>query len=219
MRRRRRIFRRRRRYGSMKRTIRRVVNKMSETKFYISPGLPSSISSLAWTYLFPYTDQGSDSFSKRIGRKIAITSIQLHGTLQGGQSGSGADDKINTVRIICANFRLNGLAALSTFNPFSTATLSTPILKSGEFGSNYNKIYYSKVMTLASPGPATAGYMPAFRRVHIKILLKKPIIVTYNDNGYEFPNQIPGIAFLSDSSVIPNPGFTDGYCKFTYKDI
>lgn len=217
--RRRRIFRRRRRYGSMKRTIRRVVNKMSETKYYISPGLPSSISSISWTYLFPFTDQGVESFSKRVGRKIAITSIQLHGTLQGGQSNLATDDKINSVRIICANFRLNGLNALSTVNPFSSATLSTPILKSGQYGSYYNKIFYSKVMTLSSPGPDSTGYMPAFRRVHIKILLKKPIIVTYSDNGYEFPNQIPGIAFLSDSALAPNPGFTNGFCKFTYKDI
>lgn len=192
---------------------------MSETKYkFNSP--PGSIGSVltGWTYDYPSITESVGQIGSRIGRKIAITSISLCGTLCGGQSNTGVDDKINTVRIVGLNAVLNNEAVTAVL-PLSGIGLSDPLWKESGVSQGIRKIWYTKVITMASPGPDSVGYMPAFRRIRMKHVFRRPLVIHFADDSANYPNVLPFICFLSDSTAMPNPGFTNGYIKYTYKDI
>lgn len=215
----RRKFTRRNRRTGLKKTIRRVVNRMSETKRFQYPmQLTFNAITTSWTYAPPTISQSTAQLGSRIGRKIALTSMSFCGTLRGGQSNISTDDKINTVRIVCLVAKCNG-DQVSSLTPLSGVGISDPIWKTGPVGANYSQLLLSRVITLASPAPDSVGYMPAYRRIRWRHVFKRPLVINYTDDSPNFPDKIPFICMLSDSSLPPSPGFTDGYMKFTYKDI
>lgn len=192
---------------------------MAETKraYYPLASAFGSISS-TWQYFSFALGQGLDSLGQRIGKKIAITTVSFSGLLHGGQSNLATDDKVNSVRMVVMDCRLNN-QALGTLTPLSGIGISDPIYKTTAIGAMYSKIHYSKVINLASPGPDSTGYMPAIRHVKFRHVYRKPLIINYQDTSSTYPDKMPFICALSDSVLAPNPGFTNGYIKLTYKDL
>ena len=211
---------RRRRYRARRRRSRGLANKIKnvlyrnvETSQYVADlnTLYSDIPN-SWGYYYHVPLQ-SISLSKRIGRKIVMTGIELRGVLRHGATNSTFDDKYNVVRIII------GVAPYQpgVFQPLGSLSLHEPLERVRNQGQLISKKLYDRVITLQSPGPDSTGYMPHLKTIRIKRRMRLPVL--FADDGANYPDKVLFIAIKSDSSAAPNPAFVQGWIKFTWKDI
>jgi len=151
-------------------------------------------------------------FSQRRGRTISINSIVIKGQLVGGQGISSADDLRNTVRMVL----WQGVPAASLAT--SGITLNMPC--EPPFVQGMQRLLADKQIILASPGPGpVAGVMPAVRNIFIRYKFKTPLKVTYADDNAGSFDKVIYFSMLSDSSVVPSPGFVNGYYQIKYTDV
>lgn len=231
-RRRRRTYRRcfRRRPTRARRFIRRRYGKRRSLKLFetkcqqydLTSGSFNSIGHENWSVsqIFnPSSDlanaaavEGREFYPLRIYSKNA--------TLTGGQGASSTsvnpDDQYNNIRIVIfsttqATVDSTNLSSVQLDTPFSTRypLLTNPNLTG--LRVHYDKFIRTKANFAMGAGEYTANLYPVY--INIKLPLRK---------HYKNPNgtwsRTYWIAALSDSLVIPNPGFITGRLLCTWKD-
>lgn len=210
---------------SIKRVVKRVLSQAAEKKIAIAT-LPAAFSSITstWTerWLTSSIVLGTDDF-QRIGRKIRVLSIEVHGTLQNGYGGA-TGDVWNQVRFHCGLWRYN----TSVSNPLAAdaITFNNPISKNG-FGTTQMearliKNYKDKTINFNPPhtfdnAGAYQYTFPVVRSFKWYKRFKKPVVITYDSAGN--PRSDILMAVMSDSLVASNPGFINGWLKIMYDDI
>jgi hypothetical protein len=150
--------------------------------------------------------QGLDTFKNRIGDVITTKHLMLTGSLVGAQVGGVTDDVRNIVRI-CLFWGNPGLAP-----SFTVSSLFGP-----DFFPGIDKVEYDKCIVLTSPGKDTVGYIPSQKLISFNVNI--PNSVRYYGNGLgTVTSRSLYLAMVSDSGVIPHPGFVSGQAVLTYLD-
>jgi len=148
--------------------------------------------------------------SQRIANSIRLLSMGWEGQLVGGQSNISTDDQRNCFRITVA--RLNK-GATATF----LASYTVNQVLDSRYIAGLRHVLYDKVISMASPGKDSTGYMPAC--VVSRGALRFNEIVNYTGTGTDAEStDIIVLAMVSDSNVVPNPGFTSGSLVLRFAD-
>lgn len=156
----------------------------------------------------------------RVGRRIKIKSIQIRGIIQGGQQNSITDDAMNTVRIVVGTYD-GGQNSTTTPLADASCSISSPIARTLNTGARLQRKHCDRVITLASPGPtgsSPGGYMPALRHFNFYRKFKYPFIIDFSSATANYPSRRLIVSMISDSSVSPNPFFSQGFFKVVYED-
>lgn len=161
-----------------------------------------STTSFAVDFL-PLITQGTAA-NQRIGRRILVTSVEIEGTLVGGQVASALDDSYNVIRILVGvssswATSMTGISLSTVLGPGRTAGLE--------------RMLCDKFVTLKSAGADSTGYLPAVQRVCIRVPVNQ-----YFDIYATTALPTIGVCMVSDSGTVPNPGFTDGQMKISFTD-
>lgn len=215
--RRRRVFRRRR---FATRRIRNIVARAAEHKSY-QVTLLSQFPSISSTWsefdiLGPLT-QGLDAFGNRIGRSITVIGLQLKGTIFGGATGaSGVDDLYGTVRMCL--LRMKQAKTGSALTPLATSgqTISSPLSRLSVPGLQH--IYRDKYIPFTNQPFSATGAAAAHRNINIYLKFRKPLRVEYTATGANHNQTQLYLSFISDSGVVPSPGFSNGWARLFYTD-
>jgi len=104
-------------------------------------------------------------------------------------------------------------------NPLATlgATLNTPPLRELAYKPPTLRILWDKTIVIHSHD-GMIGYIPGVKYIHKKIVFRKPIKVSKNP-GTTYVNKDIRFACLSDSTAVPNPGFTSGFIRARWIDV
>lgn len=199
------MYRRRRRSGRRELKLRYLL-------------LPSSISN-AWAST-PTGDVGvavqiwpGNQSNQRIGRKIYLKNLVIRGSLISGATGaSTVDDAWDAVRIVILWAAPN--TTIGARLDASGTGLYTPI-RNQDF---VNRVIFDKVYTLRSLISLGSGnFVPAVKEIHINKRLNKTI--TFNDTDQYVLGRELYVMMVSNSSAIPNPGWSEtSYAKIQYYD-
>lgn len=191
--------------------LKRQITQIQETK-YAAEYLSNVFAAItgAWNTWDPIANivEGTDIFDERIGRRIAVTEFFMYGMLVGGCSNIAADDKYNCVRI-------TGVVTGDN-NPMGAATINDIVGKRME-GIEVERKFLDKYIVLNTVGSDSTGYIPNVRLVKIYKKFKKPIIIDFSQGNV--PNKKIIISAISDSGLVPSPGFTVGHIAVHYKDV
>lgn len=152
--------------------------------------------------------QGTDDY-QRIGRQIRIVEIGYRGTLVGGQSNLATDDKYNFVRMTFLKGDTDKMYDVLSSSPPTVTGRLTPGLIAG-----LDRVLTDQVISLPSPGRDSTGYMPPIRVVS----LSKQVNIVVNFGASAYPTPAVSLMLVSDSSLVPHPGFTDGYAYVKFVD-
>ena len=168
-----------------------------------------------WDALGPIT-QGSDA-TNRIGRRIALKWVRFKGVLVGGAVGAGGvDDYYNRVRLCCyiGNYAKTG----SVLTPMFTTgfTRNTPLRSTNLAG--HRKTLLDSWMGLTNPPYGANLCAAGTRDVDFFYRFKKPLIVEYSGAGAHTNGTSLFFAMITDSSGVPNPGFSDGFVEIGFTD-
>jgi len=160
---------------------------------------------------------GTGSIGNRVGRKIAVTGLQIKGVLFGGAVGTGGfDDYYNTVRLVVLGFRSNKTGAALT--PLSTTGLgfNSPLVKMSLPGLAH--VFRDQMIGITNMPYGAGNCAPGHRMINIYIRFRKPLVVQYTTAGADTNQYQLYISMISDSAAVPSPGFTQGFYKLTYTD-
>jgi hypothetical protein len=153
--------------------------------------------------------QGTD-YNQRLGRAIVIRRIAFSGTLVGGQVGVNIDDAYNTMRFSFVRALPATSWLASTYNVSSVLDPRTV--------KGLESVVHDKIVCLSSPGVATGpGYIPATRRVVMDKAVSEPVSYVGTLVGTSNSTCLWLIA-VSDSTIIPNPGFVSGVISIYFTD-
>lgn len=208
------------------RRVKRIANAASETKHLDNTtDLNVTFGSVSTTWqesAFEHISQNT-SGSGRIGTKIAIKSLWIEGIFAQGSSGTAADDMYNILRIVIALWR-QPEAGETPFQSQSVTvpTLNDPIVKGDDTCHGMIKKYYDKTFRLESNGVERAsgdGYVPKLYKFKYYKRFKKPIIMRWPGSNGTTPSCRLILSMISDSAIIPNPGFLSGFWRMTWKDL
>jgi hypothetical protein len=146
----------------------------------------------------------------RIGNVIRTTEIGFNGTLVGGQSNVIADDPYNSVRVLV----LEGNTALLTTNValFTMSAVISPATIPG-----LRQIHYDKICDLVPPGRDSTGYMPAVRVFNWSKKISRQIAYTGAAANTDYLNSFC-IVMVTDSAIVPHPGFENGSAFVNFVD-
>lgn len=142
---------------------------------------------------------------QRLGRRIHPKSIQIRGLLQGGQSNVVADDPYNLFRIVVLWGTPN--------TAFSTITYNGPI--EPRLIPGLQRVVVDRYIKLATTARDSVGYIPALQHVDIHLPLSGEVDF-YDEVGNFTTSHSLYIYMVSDSVLIPHPGFVDGYWAFEF---
>lgn len=224
-RRRPRRFRRRlqRRFNrfNRRRGLRSYVDKIIRShaeKKYLHWNLPTSFGSIntSWTELNMSSISSGTDNDEFIGREYRIKKIYFYGYLQGGQTGDIGDDANNFVRIIVAHWSSGaGLTPCTS----QAITLNTQVQKN-LYPQHLKKKYFDRLISLTSPGvDVTDGaFIPARKKIKYMHVFRGPgLRIRILADGAQQSRLF--LSMLSDSGVIPNPGFVSGHIQMQYYDV
>lgn len=216
--RRRRMFRRRRSMRkvptTVKRYVRRQVNKNVENKFKLADMTTnfSSVGSANWTELELNTIATGTAISERVGNEVKLMGFALDGTIVGGQSNLASDDNRNTFRIVLALWDATNAVPLAT----NGANLSSLITSRTVAGKGLIRKFIDKTFNLPSPGRDSTGYMPSMKRIHIFKKLYR--IIKYYGSATTNGNNKLILSMISDSALVSHPGFVNGRWSLYFQD-
>jgi len=155
---------------------------------------------------YQWVAEGTEDY-QRVGRVIIARVAVIDGVIAGGQSNIATDDAYNVVRLGC----VLGAPGLN----MSGLTVNTPA-DPRQF-TGVVAFLWDQKFVLQSPGRDSTGYMPALKQVRKTIRLNRPLHYTSNATG-----TISGYDFVfyavSDSSLVPNPGFVAGIFEGRFTD-
>jgi len=211
----------------MKKTIRRTVISMAETKSAIY-----NINTLWGTILTAWKDtvlspsQGGLS-TQIIGRRFEVTGVKLRGILVGGQQNTVNDDPWNYIRCMVAVFDGDSATLTATqrwpqlnFGMTSPIRLRAPVEPMDGSTQYIRRILADKLWVVKAPAKNSTGYMSGTKAVHLSLRFKKPIIINYlNESSTIKPDKYLAIGMCSDSGTFEHPGFLSGSIEWTWKDL
>lgn len=203
--------------NTIKSIVKRQLTALSETKMKQVSNLLTDFGSIGNEWInIPLTNITSGSeYNNRVGSKILLKSIEFRGVLITGADETAFDDEYSIVRILLT--RWDG----ETITPFSTTAghgIGIPINRVIANAPGMKNKYYDKYITLnvsCTERGGGDGYAAQARTVYFKKVFKKGIPITYT--GTQTSDKF-FLSMISDSSIVPNPGFATGYCMITWKD-
>lgn len=196
-----------------------TVARMPEMKhFDASLGGWGSIST-TWTEIdfLAYIQQGQD-YNARIGRQIDLQSITMKGTLHGGAIGTGgADDYYNGFRLTV--YTHAGGKSGTGLTPLGTAGIvQSQKIDAGNV-PGLLKILKDEYIGFTNR-PYGAGLCAAdHHEINFYHRFNPPLRVNYAGTGLNWDQIGLYLACISDSTGVPNPGFTMGYWAIRYTDV
>lgn len=220
----RRVYRRRRyRKGgriATKRFVYRAIHKNIENKMVTSSltQLFNSISN-AWIERDICTLAAGTSEGTRVGDRVTVKSIEIKGVIAQGSNETALDDPYNNVRMVIGLYDTAGATPLAT-NPSGAITINTPF-RPGWVCDTLRKKYLDKYIPLQITSTEKGGgdgYTPGVRTIRYYKRFKRGLQISWSDSTANYPKSRLMLAFISDSSAIPNPGIISGYCVVTYED-
>lgn len=199
--------------------VKRALDTNTEDK-ETSVTMASGFSSIGntWAEYNPFPIAQGVQRSQRVGNRIRLKSLELRGTIVAGAVESALDDPWNVVRIVIGLYNLTNTT--NTPMTYATIGINDPISPSRLLGNLVKKIYYDKYIPLQVTGSAksgSVGYAPTVRAWQFKKYFKN-VFINYIDTGITNPNQQVFISMISDSSGVPNPGFTLGWIRAVFED-
>lgn len=203
--------------NTIKTIVKRQLTTFGETKMRQCSNLLTDFGSIGAEWInIPLTNitPGTEYYN-RVGSKILLKSIEFRGVLVAGADETAFDDEYSIVRILLT--RWDG----ATTNPFSTIqghSMGIPINRVIANAPEMKNKYYDRYITLnvsCTERGGGDGYAASARTVYFKKVFKKGIPITYS--GAQTSDKF-FLSMISDSSLVPNPGFATGYCMITWKD-
>lgn len=197
----------------VKRYVRKAIHRNVENKFG-NYDLTSAFGSVgnSWSETeFTNIAQGT-TVNQRVGQNITARALSINGVIAGGQVNLATDDKVNTVRMVLALWDSTTATPLSA----NAATINSYISKEQSAGRGLIKKYMDKVITLSSSGRDSTGYLPVVK--HIRKFIKCRSYIRYTASGSTTASRKLILSIITDSSVVPHPGFTQGFMTFFYED-
>lgn len=181
---------------------------------YLAIMLPSINN--AWTeHVLTNISPGS-SGNNRIGRRISVKYLELRGVLAGGDSSSPADDPFSVLRIVLGIWKTQ-----STPLTTATVTMNMPIMKSMNGCQGLEKKLYDKFIPLnvaSTESSGGDGYAPLIRTFNFKKYFKKPLVITFGDDTSNTSDHNIVLSCMSSSTLVPHPGFVNGYYMISWED-
>lgn len=155
--------------------------------------------------------------TNRIGRRIQIHSFRFRGVLTGGANGSGpVDEYYNNIRLMIyvTTATKSGIA----LTPASTAgyVLNTPLNKN--YMPSLQKVLYDKIYGMTNQPWASNSCAPATREIDFYKRFKKPLICMFTGDTVQFNQTQINVSMVTDSTVVPHPGFSSGYIEVGFFD-
>lgn len=148
--------------------------------------------------------------NQRIGRSIKLRSLDVYGTLIGGQINLVTDDRYNTVRITVFTGQPGLLPASINWNLNAIADPRTC--------NGVERVLYDEVVTLRSFSRDSTGYMPAQKGVRFCVPLKgRRQLFSGLASGSQSCSTVY-LYMVSDSAAITNPGFVSGVASISWID-
>lgn len=201
----------------VKQIVKKEIDSAIEDKFRVI-SLPASTwgsVSTSWAEgALEQIAQGTNQ-GQRIGNKIQIKSFEINGVLTGGQTvpHTNLDDEINRVRMVMGVY--NGYQNVT---PMTTSgiTSNTPVDHTTCRGLGYR--FYDKWHVLTSDNDLSVGWQVTSKPFRYVKRFKRPLTINYSDTGANTANKALVISMISDSTAVPNVGFTHGYLKVIYQD-
>lgn len=165
----------------------------------------ASVGTTTVTYNVSQIAQGA-TLNQRQGNLAVVRELMLDGVLRGGQSNLATDDSVNAVRMIV------WVGAIGATPGYGFGTWPNPNTITG-----CERILYDSMFTLTSPGRDSTGYMPASRRVRFRLPVNVvcPFTSAAANSG---SMHAVYLSMVTDSSLAPNPGFTQGYLATKFTD-
>lgn len=152
--------------------------------------------------------EGSE-MNQRVGRTITLRSLDVFGTLLGGQVNLVGDDSHNTVRIVVFEGQ-PGLVAAGI--NWTLNTVADPRTING-----CSRILSDRFYKLVSPGRDSTGYVPAEQLVKFSVPLSGQMIFSGAAAGTQSGRTIY-MYMVTDSAGVPNPGFSTGVASLSWYD-
>lgn len=212
----------RRRYYGRRRTYRRrryTPRSSPERKYY--QAVLSTFSSVGntWTELdlLGGITQGLDAYAQRIGRSINVIGVQIKGVLWGGATGvSGVDDPYDNIRYVVT--RQSQTKTGGPLTPFasSSVAISSPLSRS--VNPQLEHIYRDKFIGFTNHSWSAGSANPAHRVINDYIRFKRPLKVNFTGTSGNYNQTQIYLHMISDSPIVPNPGFVNGWFKVIYTD-
>jgi len=150
----------------------------------------------------------------RMGDKISITGLKFTGVLVNAFSPLTSDD-YNVVRIVCHETEQQ-----ATSFPLLTSGLNMNSNIRPDNVPGLKRVLYDRLVPL-TPGYLYAGGVPGPKAVTVSfsINFRRPINVVYQGASTTAADRFVWLSMISDSGLVPSPGFTQGRVQLTFKDL
>jgi hypothetical protein len=171
--------------------------------------LPTSISTTSYiTNLTSPLTEGTD-YQNRLGRQVHWKHFHLSGQLVGGQSNLGTDENRNAVRLVVADIVAGSTPSITLSSILDPRTASQ---------AGLIKVHFDRTFSLESPGRDSTGYMPSCREVVLNVPINR--VQEFYGTGSGSGVGMNTVLFsVSDSAVVPNPGFVNGSSYLMFEDF
>jgi len=145
---------------------------------------------------------------QRLGRQVHLKRLQLVGLLHGAQTNLITDDAYNEVRIMviegAPNTSFAGIALNSVVEPKTFQYL--------------HRVLLDRRIMLKVPARDSTGYLPALVPVDINVPMS--MLVDYMSEAGNFTTSRSLYLYMvSDSALVPNPGFVTGYFNLEFTSL
>lgn len=207
-------------YKKIRKTIRpRSIGRLPELKhgFALMPAMGLDSVGTAWReYDLVGQIVPGAGINARIGRRIEIHSVRFRGVLTGGAIGAGgADEYYNNFRFVMYVMHQARTAATT---PMATAgyVINTPLNKN--YMPGLTKVLRDDLFGLTNMPYGSNACAAATREVDHYVKFKRPLLVEYVSDGMNSNQTQIFISCVSDSGVVPHPGFTSGYFEMKFTD-
>jgi len=205
--------------GTVATIVKREIRKQSESHFY-APALSATFGSVstAWveTDMLGVIAGGAQAY-ERVGRKVMLESVRLHGVLLGGAVSGIADDAFNVFRLVCYVSKTAGTGAART--PLQTLgyNASFPINKDQLPG--FHTMVWDQMFGLTNQPYGAGSAAPANKEVDLFHRFNPPLEIDYYSAAQHTNSTQLYLAMISDSVGIPNPGFAMGFWQIRFRDM
>jgi hypothetical protein len=142
---------------------------------------------------------------QRLGRRVHLTRLQLVGLLHGAQSNLITDDAYNEVRVMVIEGAPN----------ISWATIDINAVVETKKFQYLHRVLVDRRIMLKVPARDSTGYLPALKPVHMEVPLDMWVDF-FAEAGNFTTSRSLYLYMVSDSAVVPNPGFVTGYFNLEF---
>jgi len=204
--------------ASVKKYVAKAIDNSIEDKQY-TESLSTNFGSISsgWNEVAVTQLTQGDGMGQRVGNRIKVKSLEIKGVIASGSENSVADDPYNVVRCIIATWNDKQTSPCAT----SALGIDSAINNITNGKGYLRRKYYDKFIPLSvasSCGTDNDKFVPNLKGFHYYKRFKKPLFIQFTSDTNDYPNQTLAISMVSDSGVVLNPGFVNGYISMRYED-